>query len=70
MPIAVYSIAEFCHAHRVSKAFFYNLLKRGKGPTVMKVGTRTLVSDEAAKDWRQRMESLTGGNPNQGGPRQ
>jgi hypothetical protein len=56
MPTGAYSIVEFCRAHRVSRAFFYVLQKRGEGPTVMKVGKRTLVSDEAAKDWRQRME--------------
>jgi hypothetical protein len=44
MPTEAYSIAEFCRAHRVSRAFFYVLQKRGEGPTVMKVGTRTLVS--------------------------
>jgi hypothetical protein len=59
MPTGAYSIAEFCRAHRVSRAFFYVLQKRGEGPTVMKVGKRTLVSDEAAKDWRQRMERAT-----------
>jgi len=56
MPTAAYLIAEFCRAHRVSRAFFYVLLKRGDAPKVMKVGKRRLVSDEAAKDWRQRME--------------
>jgi len=57
MPTGAYSIAEFCHAHRLSIAFFYVLQKRGEGPTVMKVGKRTLVADEAARHWRERMES-------------
>jgi hypothetical protein len=57
MPTAAYSVAEFCRAHRLSRAFFYILQKRGDGPAVMKVGKRTLVSDEAAKHWRQRMET-------------
>jgi hypothetical protein len=56
MPTGAYSIVEFCRAHRVSRAFFYVLLKRGDAPKVMTVGRRRLVSDEAAKDWRQRME--------------
>lgn len=56
MPNAAYSVAEFCRAHGVSRAFFYVLRKRGEGPTVMKVGKRTLVSEEAAQDWRRRME--------------
>jgi predicted DNA-binding transcriptional regulator AlpA len=56
MPTAAYSIAEFCRAHRVSRAFFYVLLKRGDAPKIMRIGKRRLVSDEAARDWRQRME--------------
>ena len=56
MPNAAYSVAEFCRAHGVSRAFFYVLRKRGEGPTVMKVGKRTLVSEEAAQDWRRRLE--------------
>jgi hypothetical protein len=60
MTTAAYSIAEFCRAHRLSRAFFYNLLKRGEGPTVMKVGKRRLVANEAADAWRRRMESAAG----------
>jgi hypothetical protein len=60
MPNATYSISEFCRAHRVSKAFFYVLLKRGDAPKIMKVGKRTLVSDEAAEAWRRRMEAPAG----------
>jgi hypothetical protein len=69
MPIGAYSIAEFCRAHSVSRAFFYMLLKRGEGPTVMKVGKRTLVSEEAARDWRRRMESFAGATLTRGGQR-
>jgi hypothetical protein len=57
MPTGAYSIAEFCRAYRLSRAFFYVLKKRGEAPTVMKVGKRALVSDEAARHWRERMES-------------
>jgi hypothetical protein len=50
------SISEFCSAHRISRAHLYAILKRGQGPTVMKVGKRTLISDEAAASWRRAME--------------
>jgi predicted DNA-binding transcriptional regulator AlpA len=50
------TVEEFCHAHRISRATFYNLLKAGQGPSIMKIGSRTLVSNEAAAAWRQRME--------------
>jgi excisionase family DNA binding protein len=69
MPTSAYSIAEFCRAHGVSRAFVYALLKRGEGPAVMKVGRRTLVSVEAAAEWRRRMEALAGTKPAQGGRR-
>ena len=53
----VATVDEFCVAHRICRATFYNLLKDGQGPTVMKVRGRTLISDEAATAWRRRMEA-------------
>ncbi|TLU71262.1 hypothetical protein [Lichenicoccus roseus] len=53
------TVDEFCQSHRISRATFYNLLKVGRGPAVMKVGSRTLVSDEAATAWRRRMEATS-----------
>ena len=50
------SVAEFCRDHGISRALFYELLKDGRGPTVAKVGRRTLISSEAAEAWRRRME--------------
>jgi predicted DNA-binding transcriptional regulator AlpA len=69
MTIGANSIPSFCQAHGISRATFYNLMKRGEGPTVMKVGKRTLVSDEAAEAWRRRMENLADMTPIQGGGR-
>ncbi len=51
-----FSIAEFCRRHGISRAHFYNLLNSGDAPQVMRVGRRTLVSAEAAAQWRRRME--------------
>jgi hypothetical protein len=53
-----FSVPEFCRQHDISKALFYCLLRDGRGPVVMKVGGRTLISAEAASSWRKRMESL------------
>ncbi len=53
------TVDEFCHGHRLSRGTFYNLLKDGRGPAVMKVGARTLVSREAAAAWRRQMEAQT-----------
>jgi len=52
-----YTVDEFCQAHRLCRATLYNLLKRGRGPRTMKAGSRTLISIEAAADWRRQMEA-------------
>lgn len=52
-----YTVAEFCFDHgKISKVTFYKLVKEGRGPRLMKVGRRTLITAEAAADWRKRME--------------
>lgn len=53
---AAYSVAEFCSAHGITKVTFYKSMKEGSGPRIMKVGTRTLISAEAAADWRRQCE--------------
>jgi predicted DNA-binding transcriptional regulator AlpA len=52
-----YSVDEFCEAHRISRATFYNLRSQKMGPRIMKVGRRTLISEEAARKWRNEMEN-------------
>jgi len=52
-----YSVAEFCRQHGISRGLFYNLLREGHGPRVIKAGRRTLISSKAAEEWRQRMET-------------
>ncbi len=51
-----YTVAQFCNSHHISRSMFYKLLKQGQGPRRMVVGRRRLISNEAAADWRQRME--------------
>lgn len=51
-----HSISEFCRSHGISRAFLYIILRDGRGPRTMKVGSRTLISREAAAEWRRRME--------------
>lgn len=53
---AAYSVAEFCAAHGITKVTFYKSMKEGNGPRIMKVGARTLISAEAAADWRRQCE--------------
>jgi predicted DNA-binding transcriptional regulator AlpA len=51
-----FSVDEFCKRHSISRSQFYVSLKDGTGPRTMKVGTRTLISKEAAADWRRKRE--------------
>jgi hypothetical protein len=51
-----FSVNEFCEMHRISRAYFYKILKMGLGPRIMTVGGRKLVSHEAAADWRRERE--------------
>ena len=42
----MYSVAEFCIAHGISRAFFYKLHAEGKAPPICKLGSRSLISTE------------------------
>lgn len=53
---AAYTIAEFCQAFRVSRGHFYNLVRRGEGPRLLRVGKRVLVSADSVAEWVRRSE--------------
>jgi hypothetical protein len=53
------TVDEFCADNHICRATFYNLRKAGRGPRIMKVGTRTLITTEASADWRLQMETET-----------
>ena len=59
----VFSVNEFCRRHGICRATFYNLLKTGRGPAFMKVGSRVLISREAAEQWRRKMEAVPASRP-------
>lgn len=56
---SAYTLAEFCAEHRISRTHLWALTKAGKGPRMMKLGRRILVSVEAAADWRRQVEAET-----------
>jgi hypothetical protein len=56
-PRLAFSIHEFCALHRISRGYFYKLLRIGLAPRVMTVGGRKLISHEAATDWRREREA-------------
>jgi hypothetical protein len=47
------SIPEFLDEHRISRSLLYRLIKEGCGPRITKIAGRTLISAEAAADWRR-----------------
>jgi hypothetical protein len=51
-----FSVEQFCKRHDISRAYVYLLWRRGEGPRFMQVGTRRLISKEAAADWRRANE--------------
>jgi len=53
----VFSVADFCTLHAISRAKFYQLLDAGLAPATFFVGRRRLITLEAARDWRLKMES-------------
>jgi hypothetical protein len=55
--IDAFSFEEFCNRHRICRATLYNLIKRGQGPAIMRVGSRVLISREAAFNWRREREA-------------
>jgi hypothetical protein len=55
-PAAAFSIKEFCEVHRISQEMFFKMKRAGWAPRIMKVGSRTLISTEAAAAWRRERE--------------
>lgn len=54
---AASSISRFCADHDISRPLYYKMRAENKAPKEMRVGRRVLISEEAAADWRRRMEA-------------
>ena len=52
-----YSVGEFCARHSISPQLFYKLKPQGLMPATFNVGTRVLISREAAAAWRREREN-------------
>jgi hypothetical protein len=52
-----FSIGGFCARHRISPQLFYKLKPLGLMPVTFSVGTRVLISREAAAAWRREREN-------------
>jgi hypothetical protein len=58
-PPVVFSIKSFCESHLISAAKFFELCREGRGPRLMKIDRRTLITNEAAAEWRAECERQT-----------
>lgn len=59
METKAFTIEQFSQAHGISRAMFYKLLNDGSGPRTFKAGKRTLISVEAAAEWRRQREAVS-----------
>jgi hypothetical protein len=50
-----YSVQEFCTRHRISPQLFYKF--REQMPVTFNIGSRVLISREAAAAWRREREN-------------
>jgi len=57
IPLQAMSVDQFCHAHNIHRDTFYALLKQGRAPECMRLGTRRLISFESAARWRAEHET-------------
>lgn len=51
----LYSVKEFCEKYSISRSKFYTLLKEGKAPQIVKIGTRTLIVVASISEWIQSL---------------
>jgi hypothetical protein len=54
---AAYTVDEFCDAHRLSRAMLYKSWNAGIGPRFLLIGSKRVISFEAAADWRAEREA-------------
>ena len=51
------SIPDFCVENDISLSFFYSLQAQGKAPQVVKLGSRSFITPEARKVWREGLNA-------------
>jgi hypothetical protein len=50
------SIGSFCRRNGISESFYFKLKAQGLGPREMRLGSRVLITREAAAAWRRQRE--------------
>ena len=54
-----FSLAKFCRRHGISLQMYYKLVQQDLAPVTFNIGTRVLVSREAAARWRAEREEAS-----------
>jgi predicted DNA-binding transcriptional regulator AlpA len=57
--LEAFSVESFCQTFGISRSLFYKLRQDGRGPAILKIGRRTLISRGAAERWIEVMQSST-----------
>jgi hypothetical protein len=47
-----FGVQEFCDAHRISRSWLYAEWQAGRGPAFKNIGTKRIITVEAAAAWR------------------
>jgi hypothetical protein len=55
----VFTIKKFCDRYEIATSFYFKLQKQGKGPRTMRIGSKVLISAQAARDWVSEREAET-----------
>ena len=58
-----FSLATFCRRHGISLQMYYKLAQQRLAPQTFNIGTRVLVSKEAAARWRAEREAASVAEP-------
>jgi predicted DNA-binding transcriptional regulator AlpA len=56
LPKLAYSPKEAAEVVSLSRAFLYNEWSAGRGPKKIKIGRRTLITDEALREWLRSLQ--------------
>lgn len=57
--VDAFSLARFCRRHGISLQMYYKLVQQDLAPVTFNIGTRVLVSREAAARWRAEREEAS-----------
>jgi hypothetical protein len=60
---AAYTVSEFCDAHRISRSKLYQLWSADLGPRFIQIGTKKIITTEAAANWRRAGEAADEASP-------